>query len=67
MKTIKGSKLRRKARVIRRALDYIPYDIRLESDNNSYLCHATGYEVYCGGIWWNEFQDPADGEKVLFN
>lgn len=41
----------------RRELDEMPFD----KDFGYGLIHATGFEVYRNGEWWNEYQD-ADGE-----
>ena len=41
----------------RRHLDKMPFDKRFDVDGNSELCHATGYEVFDGEDWWNEFID----------
>ena len=51
--------------MLRRELDYMPFDKRFETGNgNTELCHATGYEVCFEGHdsndssnWWNEFID----------
>ena len=40
---------------LRRHLDKMPFDKRFDVDGNSELCHATGYEVFDGEDWWNEF------------
>lgn len=40
--------------VERRKLDKMPYD-RVFNANG--LCHATGYEVFDGSEWWNEYED----------
>lgn len=45
----------------RRELEEMPYDMRFDVDGNSELCHATGYEVFDGEEWWNEFID-SNGE-----
>lgn len=42
---------------LRRHLDKMPFDKRFDVDGNSELCHATGYEVFDGEDWWNEFID----------
>jgi hypothetical protein len=41
----------------RRELDEMPFD----KDFGYGLIHATGFEVFRNGEWWNEYQD-ADGE-----
>lgn len=51
----------------RRPLESMPFDKAFENENgNEVLCHATGYEVFENGIWWNEYQMP-NGELVLGN
>lgn len=41
----------------RRRLEEMPFDKRFDVDENSELCHATGYDVFDGEDWWNEFVD----------
>lgn len=41
----------------RRELEEMPFDKRFDVDGNSELCHATGYEVFDGEEWWDEFVD----------
>ena len=41
----------------RRRLEKMPFDKRFDVDGNSELCHATGYEVFDGEDWWDEFVD----------
>ena len=41
----------------RRHLEEMPFDKRFDVDGNSELCHATGYEVFDGEDWWDEFVD----------
>lgn len=41
----------------RRCLEKMPFDKRFDVDGNSELCHATGYEVFDGEDWWDEFVD----------
>ena len=41
----------------RRCLEKMPFDKRFDVDGNSKLCHATGYEVFDGEDWWDEFMD----------
>ena len=38
---------------IRRYLDKMPFDARF----NGEMCHATGWEVFRDGEWWNEYID----------
>ena len=40
-----------------RCLEKMPFDKRFDVDGNSELCHATGYEVFDGEDWWDEFMD----------
>lgn len=37
-------------------LPEMPFDMAF----NNELCHATGYEVFDGCEWWNEYED-SDG------
>lgn len=51
----------------RRELDEMPFDMRFDlydGSGNSELCHATGYEVFDYGEWWNEYVDST-GETHL--
>lgn len=41
----------------RRHLEEMPFDKRFDVDGNSELCHETGYEVFDGEDWWDEFVD----------
>lgn len=41
----------------RRHLEEMPFDKRFDVNGNSELCHATGYEVFDGEDWWDEFVD----------
>ena len=41
----------------RRHLEEMPFDKCFDVDGNSELCHATGYEVFDGEDWWDEFVD----------
>ena len=41
----------------RRYLEEIPFNKRFDVDGNSELCHATGYEVFDGEDWCDEFVD----------
>ena len=41
----------------RRCLEKMPFDKRFDVDGNSELCHATGYEVFDGEDWGDEFMD----------
>jgi hypothetical protein len=43
--------------MIRERLDVMPFD----HEFNGELCHATGYEVFLHGEWWNEYED-SEGE-----
>ena len=66
MKIIKAEKIKTIAKVIRRRLDEMPFDKRIENeDGRTYLCHATGFEVLWSGIWWNEFIDAETGELFI--
>jgi len=40
-----------------RRLDRMPYDHGFYVNGNYELCHATGYEVFIDGEWWNEYID----------
>lgn len=40
-----------------RELDHIPFDKVFEVLGNEELCHATGFEVFDGNCWWNEYID----------
>ena len=40
-----------------RRLKKMPFDKSF--DGGFSLCHATGYEVFIGGQWWNEYIDAA--------
>ena len=40
-----------------RKLDQMPYDKVFDVNGNEELCHATGWELYEGGEWWNEYID----------
>lgn len=40
-----------------RHLEEMPFDKRFDVNGNSELCHATGYEVFDGEDWWDEFVD----------
>lgn len=37
----------------KRKLKYMPFDKVFDGIN----CHATGYEVFIDGEWWNEYED----------
>lgn len=41
----------------RRRLEKMPFDKRFDVNDNSELCHATGYEVFDSEDWWDEFVD----------
>jgi len=43
----------------RRKLEEIPFDMTFDLYDGSgrELCHATGYEVFDNGEWWNEYMD----------
>lgn len=42
----------------REELDYMPFDKVFEIEEGvEELCHATGYEVFIDGEWWNEYID----------
>lgn len=38
---------------VRRTLVEMPFDMRFDYE----LCHATGYEAFIDGQWWNEYID----------
>ena len=41
-----------------RSLESMPFDKAFVTDNGTEeLCHATGYEVFIDGEWWNEYLD----------
>ena len=40
-----------------RELETMPFDKVFYVDGKEELCHATGYEVYIAGQWWNEYED----------
>ena len=42
---------------IRERLDTMPYDKVFFVDGSEESCHATGYEVFVDGEWWNEYID----------
>ena len=44
-----------------RRLDEMPFDKVFSVNGNEELCHATGYEVFKNGQWWNEYED-SEGE-----
>lgn len=41
----------------RRELREMPFDKVFQTENGQESCHATGYEVWDGEIWWNEYED----------
>ena len=41
----------------REELNVMPFDKRFDVDGSDELCHATGYEVFYLGEWWNEYVD----------
>ena len=41
----------------REKLDTMPFDNRFDVDGKEELCHATGYTVFDGTDWWDEFVD----------
>ena len=41
----------------REKLDTMPFDKRFDVDGNEELCHATGYTVFDGTDWGDEFVD----------
>lgn len=41
----------------RRELETMPFDHVFQVNGNEELCHATGYEVFLHGQWWNEYED----------
>ena len=42
----------------REELGYMPFDKVFVTENgNEESCHATGYEVFIDGEWWNEYVD----------
>lgn len=41
----------------RRVLENMPFDMAFDVDGGNELCHATGYEVFDGVEWWNEYVD----------
>lgn len=41
----------------RRKLNEMPFDKVFDGVN----CHATGYEVFDNGEWWNEYEDSEGG------
>lgn len=43
--------------VIKRKLAVMPYDKTFEVNGRLESCHATGFEMLQGGIWWNEYID----------
>lgn len=42
---------------VKRLLPMMPYDKAFDVDGREELCHATGYEMFDGGVWWNEYID----------
>ena len=43
--------------MMRQELENMPFDKRFDVDGSEELCHATGYEVFHLGEWWNEYID----------
>lgn len=41
----------------RRETENMAFDHVFFTENGQELCHATGYEEFIDGIWWNEFED----------
>lgn len=42
----------------REELEVMPFDKAFEIEEGvEELCHATGYEVFINGEWWNEYID----------
>lgn len=48
----------------RHELDRMPFDRMFSTSHGDELCHATGWEVFHNGEWWDEFID-FDGEIHL--
>lgn len=46
---------------MRRELESMPFDRVFYTSNGRELCHATGFEVFLDGRWWDEFVG-SDGE-----
>lgn len=42
---------------VKRLLPMMPYDKAFDVDGREELCHATGYEMFDGDVWWNEYID----------
>ena len=36
-------------------LEEMPFDKRFDVDGNSELCHVTGYDIFDGEDWWDQF------------
>ena len=43
--------------MLNNTFEEMPFDKRFDVDGKSELCHATGYEVFDGEDWWDEFID----------
>lgn len=41
----------------RRELETMPFDKIFQTKNGQENCHATGYEIFDGVDWWNEYED----------
>ena len=39
----------------RRRTAMMPFDMGFFVNGNYELCHATGYQVFDGQVWWNEY------------
>lgn len=38
-------------------LETMPFDKVFETGNGTEMCHATGYAIYDGSAYWNEYED----------
>ena len=41
----------------RKEVEKMPFDKIFEVGMNQEFCHSTGYRVYDGERWWNEYED----------
>lgn len=41
----------------RRELKTMPFDKVFQTENGQESCHATGYAIFDGTDWWNEYED----------